>query len=156
MMLYRQLDEWDGYTPELEPNSTVQPPPLPQADARVIEVPITTVQPPPLPQAGAGVIEVPTTTVQPPPLPQAGAGVIEVPTTIVEPSRRAGSRQPAQDHSGKPCGCGCGKIMEYKQYKTCPGCAIDKNKIRMPCWGNGNLCTACNRLAERYNNLPTV
>ena len=157
MMLYRQLDEWDGYTPELEPNSTVQPPPLPQADARVIEVPITTVQPPPLPQAGAGVIEVPTTTVQPLPLPLAVVGVIKEPTTIVEPSRRAGSRQPVQDHSGKPCGCGCGKILEYKQYKTCPGCAY--NKIRMPCWEMGIIVLHATNLLSAitiYQQYKTV
>ena len=155
----RQLDEEDGYIPVTHddydddavcdavlqvPATTGQPSPLLQAAATVLQVPATTGQPPPLLQAAAVVLEVPATTGQPPPLLQAAAGI----------GRRAASRQPTADYSGKPCGCGCGKILEYKQYKTCPGCAY--NKIRMPCWGNGNRCTACNQLAERYNNLPTV
>ena len=148
----------------MEPATAGHPPPLPQVDAAVIMESATAGHPPPLPQACAAVIMESATAGQPPPLPQACASVIMEPATVGQPpplpqaaagiGRRAASRQPTADYSGKPCGCGCGKILEYKQYKTCPGCAY--NKIRMPCWGNGNRCTACNQLAERYNNLPTV
>jgi len=34
-----------------------------------------------------------------------------------------GGRQPVADHTGKPCGCGCGKVLEHHYYKTCFTCA---------------------------------
>jgi len=84
-------------------------------------------------EAAVGVIMVSATSGQPPPL----------------PPRRAGSRKPATDYSGQPCGCGCGKVLEYKEYKTCRQCeneysSIASNKIRVTCWGSGKRCIECN------------
>ena len=134
------MDEEDGYIRVTHDDDDAV------CDA-VLEMPATTGQAPPLPQADAGVIKEPTTTVEPPPLPQADAGVIKESTTIVEPPRRAGSRQPAHDYSGKPCGCGCGKLLEHKDIRTCHKCEnkdpfIASTKIRLPCWGNGKCCIA--------------
>ena len=121
----RQLDEEDGYTPELMLC-------LPEAG-----------QPLPLPQVCAAVLEVPATIGQPPPL----------------PPRRFGGRQPVLDHTGKPCGCGCGKKLEHKAYKPCHKCedkdpSIASNKIRLPCWGKGKCCTVCSEVT-RYDCLIT-
>ena len=138
-----------------------QPFSLPQVDAVVIEVPATSGQPLLLPEADAVVIEVPAATGQSPPLPEADAVVTELPTTSGQPpplpARRVGSRQPATDHSGQPCGCGCGKQLEQRGYKTCHTCvnkdpAIAYNKIRVSCWGSGKSCTVCSDVT-RYNCL---
>jgi hypothetical protein len=102
-----------------------------------------------------------TTTGHPPPLTQAGAAVIEEPATTGHPPplthRRAGTRQPAIDHTGKPCGCGCGKKLEHKAYKSCAQCedkdiSIASNKISLSCWAKDMHCIACSD-AERYNSL---
>ena len=58
--------------------------------------------------------------------------------------RRAGTRQPAPDHTGKPYGCGCKRLLEHKAYKTCHSCkdkdpAIAYNKIRVSCWAMGSV-----------------
>ena len=71
--------------------------------------------------------------------------------------RRAGTRQPAPDHTGKPYGCGCKRLLEHKAYKTCHSCvdkvpAIAYKKIRVSCWGNGKCCTVCSDVT-RYNCL---
>jgi hypothetical protein len=46
------------------------------------------------------------------------------------------------NHTGKPYGCGCKRLLEHKAYKTYHSCvdkdpAIAYNKIRVSCWGNG-------------------
>ena len=93
-----------------------------------------------LPQAVAVVIVEPVLTGQPPPPSQAVAAL--------PPPRRVGGRQPVADHTGKPCGCGCGKVLEHHYYKTCFTC-VDKdptiayNKIRLPCYGSGKHCITC-------------
>ena len=46
--------------------------------------------------------------------------------------RRAGTRQPAPDHTGKPYGCGCKRLLEHKAYKTCHSC-VDKDPARSVC-----------------------
>ena len=71
--------------------------------------------------------------------------------------RGASTRQPAPDHTGKPYGCGCKRLLEHKAYKTCHSCvdkdpAIAYNKIRVSCWGNGKCCTVCSDVT-RYNCL---
>ncbi len=151
----RTLDEYDGYNPATHVDIPQQP----------IEEPATTGQPPPLLQAAAAHIEKPATTGQPPPLLQAAAAHIVKPATTGQPPplRRAGSRQPAPDHSGQPCGCGCGKQLEQKDYKNCHTC-VNKdpstayNKIRVSCWGGGIPCTVCRDTVTRYNMpiLPAV
>jgi hypothetical protein len=104
-----------------------------------------------------------TTTGFPPPLPHViqDTAVIEEPATTGHPPplthRRAGTRQPAIDHTGKPCGCGCGKKLEHKAYKSCTQCedketSIASNKISLSCWGKNMHCIACSD-AERYNSL---
>jgi hypothetical protein len=143
----RQLDEEDGCIPVTHdddddddavcnavlevPATTGQLPPLPQAAAAVLEVLATTGQPPPLLQAVATVLEVPATTGQLPPLPQAAAGI----------GRRAASRQPTADYSGKPCGCGCGKILEQRNCRACFICG--NGKLTLSCYGNGKQCISC-------------
>ena len=131
----RQKEEEDIYTP-----------PFPHEEAVVIQEPASTGQPPPLPQESAAVIQEPASTGQPPLIPR----------------RRAGGRQQVPDHTGKPCGCGCGKKLEHKAYKPCHKCegkypSIASNKIRLPCWGKGKHCIACSDSvtvdAERYNSL---
>ena len=151
----RQKEEEDFYTP-----------PFPHEEAVVIQEPASTGQPPPLPQECAAVIQEPASTGQPPPLPQESAAVIQEPANTGQPPliprRRAGGRQQVPDHTGKPCGCGCGKKLEHKAYKPCHKCedkdpSIASNKIRLPCWGKGKHCIACSDSvtvdAERYNSL---
>jgi hypothetical protein len=132
-----------------------------QADAVVIEEPAATEKPPSLPEADTVVIEEPAATGQPPPLPEADTVVIEEPAATGQPpllpTRRAGSRQPAPDHSGQPCGCGCGQQLEQRDYRTCPFCvnkdpAMAYNKIRVSCWGGGKSCTVCSDVTG-YNYL---
>ena len=52
------------------------------------------------------------------------------------------------NHTIKPYGCGCKRLLEHKAYKTCHSC-VDKdpviayNMIRVSCWGDGKCCTVC-------------
>jgi hypothetical protein len=57
----------------------------------------------------------------------------------------------------RACGCGCGKKLEHKAYKSCTQCkdkdtSIASNKIRLSCWAKDMHCIACSD-AERYNSL---
>jgi hypothetical protein len=132
-----------------EPATTGQSPPLLQVGAAVIDEPATTGQSPPLLQVGAAVIDEPATTGQPPPLLQIGAAVIEESATTGQPPPLLPRRRlPAPDHSGKPCGCGCGKALEYKAYKNCYHCkdkdpSIAYKQTRLFCYGSGKHCIEC-------------
>ena len=101
-------------------------------------------------QADAALIEEPTVPDPHHPLLQADAALIEEPASVIGgidvKRRRAAGRNRVIEHDGKHCGCGCRKILEKFNYRSCYYCDdkdLPYNKLTLSCYGSGKRCTAC-------------